>query len=57
MKDKYKVTRLEDNNGTINYRLDRMEDNFILKFVSFNYKEIEEKVSKLNVGEYFIIEV
>ena len=57
MKDKYKVTRLKDNNGKISYRIDRMEGSFIFKFVSFDYKEIEEEVSKLNVDEYFIIEV
>jgi hypothetical protein len=57
MKDKYKVTRLEDNNGKISYRIESMEDSFIFKFVSFNYKEIEEEVSKLNVGEHYIIEV
>ena len=57
MKNKYKVTRLEDNNGKINYKIKRMEDSSIFKFISFNYEEIEEEVSKLNVGEHYIIEV
>lgn len=55
MKIQYKLTRLEDIDGRINWKITPMTDAYI--HVRWDYIQIEKYVKELKVGESKILEV
>ena len=53
---KYKLIRLHDVDGEINYEINNI-DEWDYTLVSWDYKKLKEIASKLNVGEEYIIEI
>ena len=55
MKIQYKLTRLEDYNGRLNWKITPMTEAYI--HVRWDYTEIERCASEMKVGESKILEV
>lgn len=51
----YKLIRLKDVDGKINYKLEQISPNFIL--ITFDYEQLQKEASQLNVGESKIISI
>ena len=51
----YKLTRLEDNNGRVNWKITPLTDAYI--HVRWDYVKIQECAKELKVGESKILEV
>ena len=55
MKIQYKLTRLEDIDGRLNWKITPMTDAYI--HVRWDYVSIEKSVSEMKIGESKIFEV
>lgn len=53
----YKLTKTEESQGDNHFYSIECMDEWDDTLVSWNYKKIEEIVSKLNVGEEYIIHI
>ena len=51
----YKLTRLEDNNGRVNWKITPLTDTYI--HIRWDMSKIEKHASELKVGESKIFEV
>lgn len=52
----YKLTRLPDCEGQIQYKIERMNE-WDFRLVSWDYEKIEKIVEKLEVGEEYILHI
>ena len=53
---KYRLTRLPDENGEINFKWERMELNYAHALIDFDWVGIRKEASKLKIGESVIFE-
>ena len=53
---KYRLTRLEDVDGKVNFSHTRIGKRFPLVLVSFDWEKLRKKASELKIGESIIID-